>query len=88
MFTSNSRQISHTNIPQRRSEWQDHRSEIDDQVPAQEGIMFGCRGWERGDDRGRIDLEHHVGYQLLSQSAEERMAERGQLDDQGEHEPA
>lgn len=47
--------------------------------------MLGCCGRERGYDRGRVDLEHHVGDQLLGQLVEERVAERGEFDDQGVH---
>ena len=42
--------------------------------------MPGCGGWECGNDRGRADLEHHVGHQLPSQLVEEGMAERRELD--------
>lgn len=45
--------------------------------------MFRCCGWKRGDDRGRADLEHHVGYQLPSQFAEEGLAKCWQLDGKG-----
>ena len=44
--------------------------------------MHGRRCWKRGHDRGRADLEHHVGYQLPGQFVEEGMAERGKLDGQ------
>lgn len=47
--------------------------------------MLGCCGRERGHDRGRVDLQHHVGDQLLGQLVEERVAKRGKLDDQGVH---
>lgn len=45
--------------------------------------MLGCRSWQRGYDGGRADLKHYVGYQLLGQSAQEGLAERGELDYQG-----
>ncbi len=45
--------------------------------------MLGCRCGECGHDRGRVDLQYYVGYQLLGQLAEEGVAERGEFDDQG-----
>ena len=47
--------------------------------------MFGCCGRKRGDDRGRADLKHNAGHQLLGQLAEEGLAECRQLDGQGVH---
>ena len=49
--------------------------------------MSGCSGGQRRNDGGRADLEHHARYQLPGQSVEEGVAERGQLDHQGKHEP-
>ena len=45
--------------------------------------MSRCCGWKRGNDRGRADLEHHVGYQLPSQFAEEGLAKCWQLNGKG-----
>lgn len=81
-------QIPDPNLPQRRPERQDHRSQVDDQIPAQESTVLGCCGRKRGHDGGRDHLEYHVGNQLLGQLAEEGMAERGQLDHQSQHESA
>ena len=49
--------------------------------------MSGCSGRQRRNDGGRADFEHHARYQLPGQSVEEGVAERGQLDHQGKHEP-
>lgn len=50
--------------------------------------MSWCRGWQRGNDGRRTDLEHHAGHQLPGQSTEKGMAKCGQPDHQGKHEPA
>lgn len=75
-----SRQIPHPDLPQRRSERQDHRSQVNDQIPAEEGAVLGRCGRECRYDGGRADIEHHVGHQLSSQLIKERVAECGQLD--------
>ena len=81
-------QIPDPNLPQRRPERQDHRSQVDHQIPAQESPVLRRGGRECGHDGGRDNLKHHVGHQLLGQLVEKGMAERGQLDHQGEHESA
>ena len=83
-----SRQISYPNLPQRRPERQDHRGQVDNQIPAQESTVLRCCGWKCGHDGGRDNLKHYVGHQLSGQLVEEGMAERGQLDHQGQHESA
>ena len=81
-------QIPHSHLPQRRPERQDHRSQVDNQIPAQESTVLGSGGRKCGHDGGRDNFKYHVSHQLLGQLVEEGMAECGQLDHQGQHESA
>ena len=87
-FLHYSRQVSHSDLAQRRPGSENHRSQVHDQIPAEEGVMSGCSGRQRRDDGGRADRKHNAGHQLFGQLAEEGLAERRKLDDQGQHEPA
>lgn len=41
-----SRQIPHAHLSQRRSQCEDHRSQVDDQIPAEKGALLGSGCWE------------------------------------------
>ena len=76
-------QIPYPHLAQRRPCRQDHRSQVDDQIPVEESAVHGCCSWQRGHDGGRADIEHHVGHQLFGQFVEEGVAKRREFDDQG-----
>ena len=79
-FLCCSRQIPYAHLAQRRLGSENHRSQIDNQIPVEESVVPRRSGWERGDDRGRADWEHHASHQLPGQLAEEGLAERRKLD--------
>ena len=80
-----SRQIPRAHLAFGRFELQVDRGQVDNQVPAEEGVVHGRRGGQCRHERGRADRQHHVGYQLPRLTTEERLAERRQPDDQGYH---
>ena len=80
-----SRQIPRAHLALGRFELQVDRGQVDNQVPVEEGVVHGRRGGQCRHERGRAYRQHHVGYQLLGLTTEERLAERGQPDDQGYH---
>ena len=45
-----SRQVPYPSLPLRRPFRQDHRSQVDHQVPVEEGAVPGCCRWQRGHD--------------------------------------
>lgn len=50
--TAYSRQVPNPSLALRRPQPEDHRSQVDHQVPAEEGAVHGCRGRQRGHDGG------------------------------------
>jgi ribosomal protein L1 len=50
--TLHSRQVPNPGLARRRPQREDHRSQVHHQVPAEEGAVHGCRGRQRGHDRG------------------------------------
>ena len=78
-------QIPRAHLALGRFELQVDRSQIDNQVPAEESVVHGRRGGQCRHERGRAHWQHHVGHQLPGLTAEEGLAECRQLDDQGYH---
>lgn len=78
-------QIPCTHLSRRRPQCQSHRSQVDNQIPAEKSALSGRRSRQCGDDGRSTHWEHHAGNQLPRVTIKEGMAECREPDDQGNH---